>query len=108
MAGAFCLSSEYVFFAHVGGLPRAFGYPVAACAVYGVASGRAGILACAVLAGAALYPASAVAPGVALALVCLMFPTATAFAALLIVLPPLIGAREYGGLISSADVMNYP
>jgi len=126
-AGVLCLSSEVFLDRMAGGLPRAFGFPVLAFALLGLASGRVMFLVTAVLLGMAFYPWAAVAPGLALAFLLFIVPhqdrgsarewslrrrifllgSVTAVSVLL-TLPMALGGRAFGSRIAPSRVGEYP
>ena len=124
-AGALCLSSAMPLERMTGGLPRAFGFPIVALALYALANGRVGLLAGTVVVGTAFYPPAAAAPGVALLawLIILrrddrgtawplrrrvLIAAGTTACSVLLLLPMAFGARAYGRLIAPTDVAAYP
>lgn len=123
----FCLSSPYVLARLAGGLPRAFGLALLACAIAALVYGRMRALAVCTVAAAAWYPPVAVLNGLALALTVLVFPqrdrgTAAAWGlqqrvvligltlvlCVAVLLPTALISRRYGRLLRSDDVAAYP
>jgi hypothetical protein len=126
--GALCFSARLPLDRMVGGLPRAFGFPVVALALYALVCERAWLLVGAVLFGAAFYPPAAVAPGIALVLWFLIIPPrasngggsasavtnrlaligGTTACSVLLLLPAVLGGRTYGERINPTDIAGYP
>lgn len=111
----------------VGGLPRGFGYPLAALAAMGLTLGRAWFLATLVCVGAAFYPAGAMPAGIALTLMLFVLPAAdrgdaatwplrkralvivgVGLLSALILLPTLIASRSYGRTLRPAEQGSFP
>ncbi len=117
-----------VFLARMGGgLARAFAYPLIACAAAALALGRAWWLAALVVLAAAFYPVIAVIVGLSLAGMLLLlrrddagdaaswslkrrlvFLTATALAAAVVLAPMALALRPFGAQITPAMVLQYP
>ena len=111
----------------VGGLPRSFGYPIAALAAALLVYGRVRALGVLVCVGAAFYPAGAMPAGIALTMLLFVLPaqdrgeaadwslarrarmlvTVGAVSAL-ILLPTVFAARSYGRILRGSDVTAYP
>ncbi len=111
----------------VGGLPRGFGFPLAALAVAGLVWGRARFLSALVCVGASFYPAGAMPAGLALALLLFVLPAAdrgdastwslkkrfvvlsgTAVISAIILVPTLVASRGYGRTLTPADQAALP
>jgi hypothetical protein len=126
-AGSLILSNNAFFDRIVGGLPRSFGYPLAACAVALLVHGRVRALGALVCIGAAFYPAGAMPGGIALALLLFVLPardrgeaadwsfarrarTLLVVGALsaLILLPTVLASRSYGRILKGPDITAYP
>jgi hypothetical protein len=126
-AGSLVLANNAFFDRIVGGLPRSFGYPLAACAVALLVHGKVRALGVLVCIGAAFYPAGAMPGGIALALLLFVLPardrgeaadwslarrTRTLLAvgglSALILLPTVIASRSYGRILKGQDVTAYP
>jgi hypothetical protein len=124
---AFCLSSGVYLSRMGGGLPRAFAFPLIACAAAVLVHGRIYGLVALVCFATALYPVMAVIMGIALVTVLLFLPATdrgsasgwslrrraaivagTALLAGLMILPTLSQSSAYGPLLSAADVASYP
>lgn len=132
MAGAFvavalCLSTDVFIERMAGGLPRGFGFAIAAWAVAALVHGRMMLLAVVTCLGAAFYSAAAVPPGMALALVVLLFPAehrgdaaqwspkkrlavvaGTGLVSAMLLLPTMLAMRPYGSAVRPADVAEFP
>ncbi len=126
-AVALVLSSDAFFERMAGGLPRAFGFPIAACAAAALVHGRMKMLAAVTCLGAAFYPAAAMPGGMALALVTLVYRredrgdvatwslrrrlalvVGTAVVAAILLIPTSLALRRYGPYILERDVATYP
>jgi hypothetical protein len=127
-ASALVFSNPLFYDRMVGGLPRSFGYPLAALAAALLVHGRVRALAVLVCVGAAFYPAGAMPAGIALALLLFVLPAedrgeardwsfarrarTVAFAGVmsaLILLPTVIASRSYGHTLhGAADMAAYP
>jgi hypothetical protein len=111
----------------VGGLPRAFGYPLVALAAAALAAGRLRALAAVVVLAVAFYPPVAVPIALALAAVLLVLPRGdrgqgagwspgrriaflggTAALAVAVHLPAAVPCAAYGAVIPSTAVAEYP
>ncbi len=123
----FCLSSPYFLARLAGGLPRAFGCALLACALAMLVYGRIDLLGvCAVL-SAAFYPPVAVLCGLTLAIVLFLLPprdrghaaswtlqTRCGVTALTLVLcaailaPTVLAEQHYGRPLRPNDVIEYP
>ena len=116
------LSTEIFFERMVGGLPRAFAYPITALSIWGMTSNRPVYLGVATILAAAFYPA--IAPVSGIALVALMFCPSriggfdlslswekrmvlvmvTALSSYLVFVPMYYHITQYGGLIATHDI----
>jgi hypothetical protein len=124
---AFCLSGSYFLARIAGGLPRSFAFPLLACAIAALASGRMYALALCTVLGAALYAPVAVVCGLTLACVLLGLPARdrgdaarwglkqrlvvlglTALVAALLLVPVSLNGQQYGRILRPADVGDYP
>ena len=124
---ALCLSSSHFLGCMTGGLPRAFAFPVVGAAAMALTLGRPIVLAVVVCLGAALYAASGLVSGVALAIYLLLLPAPdragaqnwslrrrmivvaiTALISGLMVLPTMIQTRAYGSMIHPDQITTYP
>jgi hypothetical protein len=124
---AFCLSGSYFLARIAGGLPRSFAFPLLACAIAALASGRMYALALCTVLGAALYAPVAVVCGLTLACVLLGLPARdrgdaarwglkqrlvvlglTALVAALLLVPVSLNGQQYGRILRPADVVDYP
>ena len=127
VAMALMLGSELYLSRIVGGLPRAFGFPLIALAMLALVNGRIKWLPPLVLVAAGFYPVVAVILGFTLALVLLVLPRAdrgsarrwsfrrrlvvlsiTAVGAGLLLLPTILSTGKYGPVIRPADIKTYP
>jgi len=127
VAIALCLSSEVFIERMAGGLPRGFGFAIAAWAAAALVHGRMMLLAAVTCLGAAFYSAAAVPPGMALAAVLLLFPArhrgsaadwslkkrlavvgGTAALSVVLLVPTAVSLRPYGSYIRPANVDEYP
>jgi hypothetical protein len=127
VVSALCLGTGLYFDRMAGGLPRAFGFPLAAAAALGLARGKPRFLAALIWTGAAFYPASAPVIGFSLALLLLALPArdrgdasewtlkrrlrflgVTAGVAALILLPTMLASRPYGPVITPARASAFP
>ncbi len=125
-AAVLCLGGGLFLARMSGGLPRAFGFPIAACALAALVRGRSRALAAAVVAGAAFYPVAAMPAGLALA-AWMVLPArdrgdarewsprrraalvaGTALASALLLAPTLLAARAYGPAIGPGDLAEFP
>lgn len=121
------LSSPLFVERMAGGVARAFAYPVLALAAAALITGRVRWLCVLTVAGAAFYPVAGVAPGLALFLLLFVYPPddraeasgwsfrkrslylfATVGLSVSLLLPALLGSREYGRALAPADVTEYP
>lgn len=125
-AAALCLGGGLFLIRMSGGLPRAFGFPIAACALAALVWGRSRVLAVVVIAGAAFYPVAAMPAGLALAGWMLLpardrgdakdwsfrrravLVAGTALASALLLAPSLVASRAYGPAIRAADLPEFP
>jgi hypothetical protein len=122
-----CVGSDFYLAQMSGGLPRGFGFPILAGALAGLCYGQPRVLALAVWLGAGFYPVSAVPVALALAGLLLLVPAhdrgearswslrqrilflgLTAMVTLIILLPPVVGCRRYGPMLSEADSADFP
>jgi hypothetical protein len=126
VAVALCLGSDIYLACTVGGVSHAFGFPISVATMLAVVRDRPGWLAALTIAGAAFYPTVGVVAGICLVLT-LVVPTgprerssglswsrraalilgAAAVSAILL-LPPALGARPYGPLITLATADRFP
>lgn len=123
---AFILSSGIFFDRMQGGLPRAFGFPVAALALLGLILERWKILLVAVILGALFYPAMGFFSGICLGLY-LVFKTlydrqftrrvllrragillAAALGGAVLLVPVMLQSGEYGQVLTQADLAEFP
>lgn len=126
-AVALVLSSDAFFERMVGGLPRTFGFVIAATGAAALVHGRMRVLALVTCLGAAFYPAAAMPCGMALALVALAYRredrgdladasfkrrlalvAGTGLLAAVLLLPTWASLRKYGSYIREKDVATYP
>ena len=127
VAVALCLGSAVYLSCVVGGLPRAFAYPVVAGTMIALLRGSTRLLAVLAILGTALYP-----PAGALAAICLFlllfFPiradrgdarewslakrigilASVGLACAMLTLPMAVGARPYGPLITLSNASDFP
>lgn len=127
LAAAICLGSNLYLERLTGGLPRSFGYPLAACALLALIRGRWRWLAAVTVVGAAFYPTIGLLSGMLLTLWFLVVRdvdrgdaadfslkkrliilAGVAFASALLLLPPMIGSVEYGPRITAEHIATYP
>jgi len=126
VAVALCLGSDIYLACTVGGVSHAFGFPIAAATMLAVVRDRPRWLAALTVAGAAFYPTVGVLAGICLVLTlvvplgpregstrlsrsrraALVFGAAAVSALLL--LPPALGARPYGPLITLTTAGRFP
>jgi hypothetical protein len=111
----------------IGGLPRAFAFPLVALAALALLQARPVLLAGAVLIGAAMYPILGVIAGLALGVWMLLMPrsmrgleprwtlprrlvlvTGTGLLAIGLVLPGVVRLQPYGPVIRMSDVKHFP
>jgi hypothetical protein len=126
-AMALALSAGLFLRSMGGGLPRAFAFPIFACATAAIIYGRMYLLAILVCLGAAFYPMAAVPPGITLAIILLFMPArdrgeasgwsfrrrmvvlvGTGLLSMLIVLPTIVRSRPYGPRIKPSEISAYP
>jgi hypothetical protein len=126
-AVALALSSDAFFERMAGGLPRAFGFAIAASAAAALVHGRMRALAAITCLGAAFYPAAAMPCGMALALVALVYRqkdrgdladtsfrgrlalvVGTGLVAAVLLVPTSLTLRKYGSYILEKDIATFP
>lgn len=124
---ALCLAAPYFLERMVGGLPRSFAFPLIALAFAAVTASRVIPLAALSVIAAAFYAPASVICGLTLALHLLALPpamrgvaegwslrkriavlTITAIAAATVVIPTALAGREYGSVLTPADVAEFP
>src|SRR5262249_31441857 len=123
VATSLVLATDLFLGRMVGGLPRAFAFPLLAVTAAALVLGRVRALAVVIGVGAAFYPVAAVPAGLALVLVLFVLPArdrgeaaewtfgrrmklvagAALFSALLFV-PTMVGSHGYGRTLRPADV----
>jgi len=110
-----------------GGLPRAFGFPILACALAALSYGRTKWLAALVWLGALFYPVAGVIVGTATTLVllvlpasdrgdahdwslwrCLRFLSIVAGVSIVLLLPTVMTSSKYAPLLTPEDLTEYP
>lgn len=109
----------------MGGLPRAFGYPIAALTLWGMTANKPSYLITATLLGAGFYPATTLFSGFALVVLIFCPPIAggfnmslslarriglvflTIFTSYIIFVPMYYQIIRYGGLIATHDISQY-
>jgi len=110
-----------------GGLPRAFGFPILACALAALAYGRVKWLAALVCLGACFYPIAGVLVGFATTFLLLLLPASdrgdakdwdlrrrlgflaiVAGASFFLLLPTILGSSRYAPVLTAEDVAEYP
>lgn len=125
--GALCLSADIYLARMSGGLPRSFAFPLVAMAVLALVRGKPWRLCALVVLGAACYlPVAATLGFIAATYLFLIPPSwqgdaeswswrrrlgtlvATALAAAVVAMPPLVAGRAYGPLIDRGDLGEYP
>jgi hypothetical protein len=116
----FLFSTAALMARMTGGASRAFAFPIVAAVAYGLASGRAGVIAIATAAGAAFYPPAGMVAGAALVLALLVRERggsvrrgvaviAITVAVSAVLIAPLVwSSRGYGRGIGPAEVKAYP
>lgn len=117
----FLFSTAALMARMTGGASRAFAFPIVAAVAYGLASGRAGVIAVATAAGAAFYPPAGMVAGAALVLALFVRERgvgsvrrgvaiiAIAVAVSAVLSAPLVwSSRGYGRGIGPAEVTAYP
>ena len=121
------LSSPIFFDRMAGGLPRSFGYPLLAMALWALTSGRVWWLAGVTVLGSLFYPVSSVIAGLSLAVWLLVIPTAhrgkvaawplvkrllvlavTASLCASFTIPQLLEESQYGERVPGDDPVNFP
>ena len=122
-----CLTSGYCLSRMTGGLQRAFGFPVLACAVAALAFGRPRLLAATVCLGAAFYPPAGIVAGVALLMYLFLLPqndragakdwslqrrilltAVTVLVSFLVLMPNAVSGGSYGALILPGESVSFP
>jgi hypothetical protein len=110
-----------------GGLPRAFGFPILACALAALTYGRTNWLATLVWLGALFYPVAGVVVGTVTALVLLVLPASdrgdaqdwglwrrlrflsiVAGVSIILLLPTVVTSSQYAPLLTPDDLTEYP
>jgi len=110
-----------------GGLPRAFGFPILACALAALSYGRMKWLAALVWLGACFYPVAGVIIGMTTALVLLLLPASdrgdaqdwdlrqrlrflaiVAGVSVVLLLPTVVSSSKYAPVFTVDDVAEYP
>lgn len=126
-SAAMLLSTGIFFDRMVGGLPRSFAFPLLALALFALVAGRAYMLALLVVVAALFYPPAGALCGIALAILLIAVPardrgcasswslprrflvlTATAVAAVLLLVPPVVSLRSYGRTLTPSDAATFP
>lgn len=111
----------------VGGLPRAFGFPIVALAILALTLGRPRILALAAILGAGFYPMVGALSGLTLAFWLLLLPArhrgvaaswsvrrrvgelaVAGTLAVLVIVPSFLNTRKYGDIVRPHDEIIYP
>jgi hypothetical protein len=124
---ALALSSSMFIERMAGGVARSFAYPVLALSAFALITGRIRWLCVLTVVGAAFYPVSAVAPGIALFLVLFLYPAvdrgeasgwsvrkravflvAAAGLGAALLLPQMLVSKTYGPALRPADETAYP
>lgn len=127
--GAMALVLGAGFYLHRmgGGLPRAFGFPILACALAALSYGRTKWLAALVWLGACFYPVAGVIVGMTTALVLLLLPASdrgdahdwslwrrlrflsiVAGVSVVLLLPTIVTSAKYAPVLTVDDVTEYP
>jgi hypothetical protein len=110
-----------------GGLPRAFGFPILACALAALSYGRTKWLAALVWLGACFYPVAGVVVGMATAFFLLLLPASdrgdahdwtlrrrlrflaiVAGISIILLLPTIVTSSKYAPVLTIDDVTEYP
>ncbi len=126
-AALLCLSADIFLNRMMGGLPRAFGYPLVALVMLGLIHGRPLWIAAATIGGGALYYVAGLLGGLSLAALLFVVPSSwrgqaaawpmprraallalTGLATLALALPGALGAAEYGPMVTMAQADAYP
>jgi hypothetical protein len=110
-----------------GGLPRAFGFPILACALVALSYGRTTWLAALVWLGACFYPVAGLVVGMTTALLLLVLPASdrgdahdwtlwqrlrflmiVGVVSIVLLLPSAVNSSKYAPIITPDDVTEYP